>query len=186
MPPSTSAARQRAGSTASNANANAHANPPTTSASSRPLSTKTSTQALAPAKTNQHDPQQQQPHEKEKHKSKKEAVEKPINLPDPPQIIVDHSGVEWVRGKLLGSGGFARVYDATNSKGHMKAFKVVAKKHLQSRKARSKVSVQLHTLAFLVHLLTTFSPSGPPADSRRDHDSLLTGPSKHRPHGRYV
>lgn len=102
----------------------------------------------------------------EKPKEKKKVQEKPINLPDPPEIIIDEQGTRWARGKLLGSvsvsgsvlvasyqlmlilnksslslqGGFARVYDAQNARGEMRAFKVIAKKHLQSKKARSKVS----------------------------------------------
>lgn len=72
-------------------------------------------------------------------KSKKPAQEKPVNLPDPPASLVDNEGVQWTRGRLLGSGGFARVYDAISERGEMRAFKVIAKKHLQSRKTRQKV-----------------------------------------------
>lgn len=125
--------RSRAGSTATTQAA-------PTYASARPLTKKSSTAALAPAKTNTQNNEQPPAAGSEKQAKKKAAVEKPINLPDPPQVIVDDHGVEWVRGRLLGSGGFARVYEASNAAGLFKAFKVVSKKHLQSRKARSKVS----------------------------------------------
>jgi hypothetical protein len=39
----------------------------------------------------------------DKPKEKKKVQEKPINLPDPPEIIVDEQGTRWARGKLLGS-----------------------------------------------------------------------------------
>ncbi|CAO1620823.1 unnamed protein product [Sympodiomycopsis kandeliae] len=106
---------------------------------------KPSSSALATAAAEQ----QQLPPPKEK--AKKKQHEKPINLPDPPQIIVDESGVEWDRGKLLGSGGFARVYDAVNALGEQRAFKVVAKKHLQSRKARSKILAEIMIHSSLDH-----------------------------------
>lgn len=80
------------------------------------------------------------PKDREAEKKKKAAAEKPVNLPEPPATVKDAEGVEWTRGKMLGSGGFARVYDAISSRGEMKAFKVIAKKHLQSKKTRSKVS----------------------------------------------
>ena len=76
-----------------------------------------------------------------KQKEKKAAQEKPVNLPDPPQAVVDNEGVQWTRGRLLGSGGFARVYDVISEKGEMRAFKVIAKKHLQSKKTRAKVCI---------------------------------------------
>ena len=40
---------------------------------------------------------------KEKAKKKKRDENKPINLPDPPELIVDDQGERWQRGKLLGS-----------------------------------------------------------------------------------
>ncbi|PWN23349.1 Pkinase-domain-containing protein [Microstroma glucosiphilum] len=87
----------------------------------------------------------------EKPKEKKKVQEKPINLPDPPEIIVDEQGTRWARGKLLGSGGFARVYDAQNARGEMRAFKVIAKKHLQSKKARSKILAEIMIHSSLKH-----------------------------------
>lgn len=38
-----------------------------------------------------------------KEKPKKATQEKPINLPDPPEVMVDEQGVKWWRGSLLGS-----------------------------------------------------------------------------------
>ncbi|CAO1612729.1 unnamed protein product [Parajaminaea phylloscopi] len=79
----------------------------------------------------------------EKKEKKKPAQEKPTSLPDPPETVRDSDGVEWTRGRMLGSGGFARVYDAISSRGEMRAFKVIAKKHLQSKKTRQKILAEI-------------------------------------------
>lgn len=94
----------------------------------------------------------------EKKEKKKPSQEKPTSLPDPPETVKDSDGIEWTRGRMLGSGGFARVYDAISSKGEMRAFKVIAKKHLQSRKTRQKVSrVRDSVRDRHLHVLTNLS-----------------------------
>lgn len=108
-------------------------------AGSRSPTRRTASQAPASTATTATTAAMAAPAEK-KAKDKKAAHEKPTSLPDPPETVRDQDGVEWTRGRMLGSGGFARVYDAISAKGEMKAFKVIAKKHLQSKKTRQKVS----------------------------------------------
>ena len=59
---------------------------------------------------------------------------------EPPiQIKRNENGILH-RGKLLGEGGFARVYEATDSlNGESKAVKVISKEQLKSSKTKAKV-----------------------------------------------
>jgi serine/threonine protein kinase len=61
---------------------------------------------------------------------------------EPPLIIKRNENGHLTRGKMLGEGGFARVYAATDSlNGSTKAVKVISKEQLKSSKTKAKVSV---------------------------------------------
>lgn len=60
---------------------------------------------------------------------------------EPPMIIKRNENGYLTRGRMLGEGGFARVYAATDSiTGSQKAVKVISKEQLKSTKTKSKVS----------------------------------------------
>lgn len=59
---------------------------------------------------------------------------------EPPMIIKRNENGYLTRGRMLGEGGFARVYAATDSiTGLQKAVKVISKEQLKSTKTKSKV-----------------------------------------------
>ena len=59
---------------------------------------------------------------------------------EPPMIIKRNENGYLTRGRMLGEGGFARVYAATDSiNGSQKAIKVISKEQLKSTKTKSKV-----------------------------------------------
>lgn len=61
---------------------------------------------------------------------------------EPPVIIKRNENGYLTRGRMLGEGGFARVYAATDSiTGSQKAVKVISKEQLKSTKTKSKVSL---------------------------------------------
>lgn len=61
---------------------------------------------------------------------------------EPPVIIKRNENGYLTRGRMLGEGGFARVYAATDSiTGSQKAVKVISKEQLKSTKTKSKVCV---------------------------------------------
>ncbi|KAI5478032.1 polo-like kinase [Pseudohyphozyma bogoriensis] len=63
----------------------------------------------------------------------------------PPEVII-RDGEQLARGKLLGEGGFARVYLATEQDGKRKALKVISKEQLKSTKNKSKLfgEIKIH------------------------------------------
>ncbi|GAK64750.1 pkinase-domain-containing protein [Moesziomyces antarcticus] len=77
-------------------------------------------------------------------------------LPAPPRVIIDSDGRHFKRGDLLGQGGFARVYMATDPEGRQKAFKVIAKSAIiHSRKSRQKVlaEIMIHKSVNHIHVV---------------------------------
>lgn len=61
---------------------------------------------------------------------------------EPPLIIKRNDNGYLTRGRMLGEGGFARVYAATDSlTGLQKAVKVISKEQLKSTKTKTKVSL---------------------------------------------
>ena len=66
---------------------------------------------------------------------------------EPPLMIKRNENGFLNRGRMLGEGGFARVYAATDSlNGAAKAVKVISKEQLKSSKTKAKVSVMLSLL----------------------------------------
>lgn len=62
---------------------------------------------------------------------------------EPPLVIKRNDNGSLTRGRMLGEGGFARVYAATDSvNGATKAVKVISKEQLKSSKTKAKVSSQ--------------------------------------------
>ncbi|PWN50924.1 hypothetical protein IE53DRAFT_74330 [Violaceomyces palustris] len=89
-------------------------------------------------------------------KTKASGSSKKPQLPSPPRVIVDQNGKEYVRGQLLGQGGFARVYEVTDSDGRSKAFKVIAKRAIvSSPKNRQKLlaEIMIHKSLDHVHVV---------------------------------
>ncbi|CCF51936.1 hypothetical protein NDA11_004121 [Ustilago hordei] len=77
-------------------------------------------------------------------------------LPPPPKVIIDSEGRAFKRGDLLGQGGFARVYQATDPAGNHKAFKVIAKSAIiKSRKNRQKIlaEIMIHKSVDHIHVV---------------------------------
>lgn len=61
---------------------------------------------------------------------------------EPPIVIKRNDNGYLTRGRMLGEGGFARVYAATDSlTGLQKAVKVISKEQLKSTKTKSKVGL---------------------------------------------
>ena len=61
---------------------------------------------------------------------------------EPPLVIKRDENGYLTRGRMLGEGGFARVYAAVDSlTGLEKAIKVISKEQLKSTKTKSKVSL---------------------------------------------
>jgi len=58
---------------------------------------------------------------------------------EPPTVIVRDKGGSLQRGEMLGEGGFARVYRATEDDGALKAVKIIAKDQLKTSKNRAKL-----------------------------------------------
>lgn len=60
---------------------------------------------------------------------------------EPPLVIKRNENGHLTRGRMLGEGGFARVYAATDSvNGSTKAVKVISKEQLKSSKTKTKVA----------------------------------------------
>ncbi|SPO26424.1 related to CDC5 - Serine/threonine-protein kinase [Ustilago trichophora] len=77
-------------------------------------------------------------------------------LPPPPKVIIDSEGRAFKRGELLGQGGFARVYMASDPEGRHKAFKVIAKAAIaKSRKNRQKIlaEIMIHKSVDHIHVV---------------------------------
>ena len=71
---------------------------------------------------------------------------------EPPEVIVrDKGGTSLTTGKLLGEGGFARVYAASEHDGTIKAVKVVAKTQLKTSKNRAKLFTEIKLHQAMAH-----------------------------------
>lgn len=77
---------------------------------------------------------------------------------EPPVVIKRNENGFLNRGRMLGEGGFARVYAATDSiSGSTKAVKVISKEQLKSSKTKAKVGRKdvletLHLLFYYTHV----------------------------------
>lgn len=78
------------------------------------------------------------------HAQTKQAPSKKSVLPTAPPVIVDAHGYEYLTGRVLGQGGFARVYDARAGDGTHYAFKVIDKASvLSSKRNRGKLLAEM-------------------------------------------
>lgn len=66
---------------------------------------------------------------------------------EPPTVIVRDKGGSLQRGEMLGEGGFARVYRATEDDGSLKAVKIIAKDQLKTSKNRAKLFSEIKCVA---------------------------------------
>ncbi|KAL5522527.1 hypothetical protein ACEPAG_8543 [Sanghuangporus baumii] len=72
--------------------------------------------------------------------------------PSPPQVIRDRAhAMSYSRVGFLGEGGFARVYEVQDRNGVRQAIKVVTKKSLQTRKAKTKLYAEIKIHRSLQH-----------------------------------
>ncbi|EDR03567.1 uncharacterized protein LACBIDRAFT_191474 [Laccaria bicolor S238N-H82] len=72
--------------------------------------------------------------------------------PSPPKIITDQSGrLQFNRVGFLGEGGFARVYEVKDVRGHRLACKVVTKSSLKTKKAKTKLYAEIKIHKSLQH-----------------------------------
>ncbi|KIJ90202.1 hypothetical protein K443DRAFT_38368, partial [Laccaria amethystina LaAM-08-1] len=72
--------------------------------------------------------------------------------PSPPKIITDKSGrLQFSRVGFLGEGGFARVYEVKDVRGHRLACKVVTKSSLKTKKAKTKLYAEIKIHKSLQH-----------------------------------
>ncbi|KAM5543681.1 hypothetical protein V8D89_002932 [Ganoderma adspersum] len=75
-----------------------------------------------------------------------------VTPPSPPKIITDKSrSLEFMRVGMLGEGGFARVYEVQDARGHRSACKVVTKCSLKSKKAKTKLYAEIKIHKSLEH-----------------------------------
>ncbi|TPX68540.1 hypothetical protein SpCBS45565_g02977 [Spizellomyces sp. 'palustris'] len=73
-------------------------------------------------------------------------------FPEPPVVLVDRKkGYRFTRGGILGEGGFARCYEAFDSKGEQFAVKVIAKASLTTSKQRAKLVAEIRIHQMLSH-----------------------------------
>ncbi|KAF6764483.1 other/PLK protein kinase [Ephemerocybe angulata] len=72
--------------------------------------------------------------------------------PSPPKVITDTRGrMQFNRVGFLGEGGFARVYEVQDPKGHRLACKVVTKSALKTKKAKTKLYAEIKIHRSLSH-----------------------------------
>ncbi|KAI0367402.1 Pkinase-domain-containing protein [Pilatotrama ljubarskyi] len=75
-----------------------------------------------------------------------------VTPPSPPKIITDKTkSVEFMRVGMLGEGGFARVYEVQDARGHRSACKVVTKSSLKTKKAKTKLYAEIKIHKSLDH-----------------------------------
>ncbi|KAI8974782.1 Pkinase-domain-containing protein [Trametes punicea] len=75
-----------------------------------------------------------------------------VTPPSPPKIITDKTRtLEFVRVGMLGEGGFARVYEVRDARGHRSACKVVTKSSLKTKKAKTKLYAEIKIHRSLDH-----------------------------------
>lgn len=72
---------------------------------------------------------------------------------EPPLIIKRNENGHLNRGRMLGEGGFARVYAATDSiSGQAKAVKIISKEQLKSSKTKAKVNDAVFLSSFTLKI----------------------------------
>ena len=102
---------------------------------------------------------------------------------EPPLIIKRNENGHLTRGRMLGEGGFARVYAATDSlNGATKAVKVISKEQLKSSKTKAKVGLLLCACTALADFpFPACSDSLPPASTAlcRNQAASSHGPRQH-------
>ncbi|PWN41749.1 Pkinase-domain-containing protein [Ceraceosorus guamensis] len=80
-------------------------------------------------------------------KKKKKAAEKKrtkTQMPEFPEEVMDETGAFWKSGRVLGQGGFARVYDMSDAHGARRAFKGISKLALiESKKNKAKLLAEI-------------------------------------------
>ncbi|OSD04992.1 Pkinase-domain-containing protein [Trametes coccinea BRFM310] len=75
-----------------------------------------------------------------------------VTPPSPPKIITDKTRtLEFMRVGMLGEGGFARVYEVQDARGHRSACKVVTKSSLKTKKAKTKLYAEIKIHKSLEH-----------------------------------
>ncbi|KAI9061979.1 Pkinase-domain-containing protein [Trametes sanguinea] len=75
-----------------------------------------------------------------------------VTPPSPPRIITDKTRtLEFMRVGMLGEGGFARVYEVQDARGHRSACKVVTKSSLKTKKAKTKLYAEIKIHKSLEH-----------------------------------
>ncbi|CDO68443.1 hypothetical protein BN946_scf184704.g6 [Trametes cinnabarina] len=75
-----------------------------------------------------------------------------VTPPSPPKIITDKTRtLEFIRVGMLGEGGFARVYEVQDARGHRSACKVVTKSSLKTKKAKTKLYAEIKIHKSLEH-----------------------------------
>ncbi|KAI8589255.1 kinase-like domain-containing protein [Geranomyces variabilis] len=80
----------------------------------------------------------------------------PSSYPEPPTLLMDRKmGKSYARGELLGEGGFARCYEATDACGVRFAVKCVCKASLKSTKQQQKLiaEIRIHQLMSHPHIV---------------------------------
>ncbi|KAJ3171979.1 Cell cycle serine/threonine-protein kinase cdc5/MSD2 [Geranomyces variabilis] len=80
----------------------------------------------------------------------------PSSYPEPPTLLMDRKmGQSYARGELLGEGGFARCYEATDAYGVRFAVKCVCKASLKSTKQQQKLiaEIRIHQLMSHPHIV---------------------------------
>ncbi|TPX54822.1 hypothetical protein PhCBS80983_g05725 [Powellomyces hirtus] len=80
----------------------------------------------------------------------------PSTFPEPPLLLLDRKGgAQFTRGGLLGEGGFARCYEATDPQGGRFAVKVICKASLKSAKQKQKLiaEIRIHQLMSHPHIV---------------------------------